>query len=139
MNGIEMEFIPIIAQVSDTWIWVIPTPPLLGSPKSPQAQKYIFDLLVRFFARTQVNQKIFHRPHSDSTTTPGEPYNSITECSRHTAYPRCKIKILDPFLALRDKSYKTQADEARDLANSTLQVEPRPTREKQSIFFPPNI
>ncbi|WP_455927577.1 hypothetical protein [Pseudomonas capeferrum] len=92
MNGIEMDFTPIIAQVWDMRIWVIPTPLLLGSLKSPQAQKYIFDLLVRFFGRTQVNQQIFHRPHSASMTMPGEPYNSITECSWHMAYPRCTIK-----------------------------------------------
>ncbi|MFB4371023.1 MULTISPECIES: NERD domain-containing protein [unclassified Pseudomonas] len=65
-----MDFTPLVAQVWGTLCWFIPVFILLGLLKSPWAKGHIGELLVRFVAHRQLDERTYRRLHNVTLNTP---------------------------------------------------------------------
>jgi len=65
-----MDFNPVIAQVMGMLVWFIPAVFLITLLKSPWVKGHIGELLVRFFARQQLDEHTYRRLHNVTLNTP---------------------------------------------------------------------
>lgn len=65
-----MDFTPVIAQIWGTLCWFIPVFILLGLFKSPRVKGHIGELLVRFVAHRQLDERTYRRLHNVTLNTP---------------------------------------------------------------------
>lgn len=65
-----MDFTPLIAQVWGMLCWIIPAAFLIGLLKSPWAKGHIGELLVRFVAHRQLDERTYRRLHNVTLNTP---------------------------------------------------------------------
>ena len=65
-----MDYSPIIGQVWGMLAWFIPAALLIGLLKSPWAKGHIGELLVRFFAHRQLDERTYRRLHNVTLDTP---------------------------------------------------------------------
>ncbi len=65
-----MDYSPIIGQVWGMLAWFIPAALFIGLLKSPLAKGYIGELLVRFFAHRQLDERTYRRLHNVTLNTP---------------------------------------------------------------------
>lgn len=65
-----MDYSPIVAQVLGMLAWFIPAALLIGLLKSPWAKGHIGELLVRFFAHRQLDERTYRRLHNVTLNTP---------------------------------------------------------------------
>lgn len=65
-----MDFTPIIAQVAGTYAWFIPLIVLIALLKSPWGKGHMGELLVRLFARLQLDKNTYRRLHNVTLDTP---------------------------------------------------------------------
>ncbi len=67
---LDMDFSPIIAQLSGTLAWFLPLITLIGLLKTPWAKGYIGELQVRLFAHWQLDKSTYRRLHNVTLNTP---------------------------------------------------------------------
>jgi predicted RNA-binding Zn-ribbon protein involved in translation (DUF1610 family) len=65
-----MDYSPIVGQVWGMLTWFIPAALLIGLLKSPWAKGHIGELLVRFFAHRQLDERTYRRLHNVALNTP---------------------------------------------------------------------
>ncbi|XXF08134.1 NERD domain-containing protein [Pseudomonas sp. D2-3] len=65
-----MDYSPIIGQVWGMLAWFIPAILLISLLKSPWAKGHIGELLVRFFAHRQLDERTYRRLHNVTLNTP---------------------------------------------------------------------
>ncbi len=65
-----MDYSPIIGQVWSMLAWFIPAALFIGLLKSPLAKGHIGELLVRFFAHRQLDERTYRRLHNVTLNTP---------------------------------------------------------------------